>query len=195
MSNTVYVPQKMTITLTISELLERYSLKTRQTLYKRLNTLGITLEKDPSGKGFASSKQIELLDQLHKHIEEGGTNKNFVAITKPTIEPEILDDHNRNENLIRETNLTSLESTQVQLDLFDLVGAISTIAKSKTSPLQNLDELYKAAQRKYLLTTKQVYELVGAKPHGSEWIRGSFKFIKKGKIGSTTAWLVEQVYF
>jgi hypothetical protein len=67
------------------------------------------------------------------------------------------------------------------------------IANKIKSPLENYRELEEAIKNKWLLPTSTVVQLVGAKPVGKEWVRGSFRFVRRGKIGQESAWLVERV--
>jgi len=67
------------------------------------------------------------------------------------------------------------------------------IAKNIKPPLESYRELEEAIKNKWLLPTSTVVQLVGAKPVGKEWVRGSFRFVRSGKIGQESAWLVERV--
>ncbi len=67
--------------LTVQELCSRYKIKSRKTLYSRLSALEMTLAKDDRGRSYATSEQIELLDQLEEHLKDGGTLSNFTPVT------------------------------------------------------------------------------------------------------------------
>jgi hypothetical protein len=60
-----------------------------------------------------------------------------------------------------------------------------------------MDILEKAEVAQWLLTTEEVEQLIGVKPqcHHDEtsYQRGSWLFIKAGKIGSQIAWQVKKV--
>ncbi|NET45977.1 MAG: hypothetical protein F6K15_30620 [Okeania sp. SIO2B3] len=62
------------------------------------------------------------------------------------------------------------------------------------SPIWYHDELEKAAIGGWLLSTSEVKHLIGVKPYcqkGSNiYTRGSWQFIKSGKIGGASAWRV-----
>ena len=79
-----------------------------------------------------------------------------------------------------------------------LVEAVASIA-SRLKSLQALKGLERAAEKGWLLTTEQVQQLLGVKPKvkGSDrtFTRGSFSFVKSGKIGSQTAWKVVKASF
>ena len=67
--------------LSVQELCSRYKIKSRKTLYSRINALEMTLAKDDRGRSYATSEQIELLDQLEEHLKDGGTLSNFTPVT------------------------------------------------------------------------------------------------------------------
>jgi hypothetical protein len=64
------------------------------------------------------------------------------------------------------------------------------------NPLWYMDILEKAEAAKWILTTDEVEQLIGIKPqcHHDEtsYHRGSWVFVKVGKIGSQTGWRVEK---
>ncbi|NEQ86493.1 MAG: hypothetical protein F6K26_42450 [Moorea sp. SIO2I5] len=64
------------------------------------------------------------------------------------------------------------------------------------NPIEYMHQLKIAAQEQWLLTTSEVRELIKVKPHTRKgedtYKRGSWLFVKSGKIGRETAWRVEQ---
>ena len=64
-------------------------------------------------------------------------------------------------------------------------------------PLWYLPKLEMARANNWELTTSQVKKLIGVKPSCPKgkktYKRGSFVFIKSGKIGNQTAWKVQKV--
>lgn len=102
----------------------------------------------------------------------------------------------------QEANLIDdIKEIEPQPNWEDLIGMLADkISPSRLqsmdgvqSPIQNWRELEEASQKGWLLTTKQVHELAGAKPKGQQWQRGAFTFSKAGKIGNQAAWLVEKL--
>ena len=202
--------------LTVNELCDRYKLKSRKSLYSRLDGLSITLAKD-GNKSYATEEQIKLLDQQDEHIKNGGNIKNFV----PTTHAEVTQ-HNISSNLdisdIVETTQHNTEpltfsdlksekqagvhsalTTQPQLPQ-DIVQAVSqAIAPymQPVDPLWYLERLEAARASGWELTTSQVQELIGVFPRCNSgkrtFKRGSFIFVKSGKIGNQTAWKVQKV--
>ncbi|NES01806.1 MAG: hypothetical protein F6K22_02565 [Okeania sp. SIO2F4] len=65
------------------------------------------------------------------------------------------------------------------------------------SPLWYHEELEKAAVGGWLLSTAEVKQLIGVKPYSKKgsntYTRGSWQFIKVGKIGGATAWQVQKI--
>ena len=185
--------------MNVKELCDRYGIKSRKSLYSRLNGLGIKLGKK-NNKSYATEEQIALLDQQDEHIKKGGSIENFepvkiaeVTVHNPTRE------HNGNTDISRLAE-TTLQSTQLQItpELLDnVVAAISgAIASNMTppDPLWYLERLETARASEWELTTSQVKDLIGVKPSCKKgkktFKRGSFIFVKTGRIGNETAWKV-----
>ena len=57
--------------MNVLELCDRYGIKSRKTLYSRLDGLGISLDKD-GNKVYATPEQIELLDCAVQTDQERG---------------------------------------------------------------------------------------------------------------------------
>ena len=91
--------------LGVQELCDRYNIKSRKSLYSRLDGLGITLAKD-GNKSYATDEQVKLLDQQDEHIKNGGTIKNFV----PTTHAEVTVD-NTNQNPDRSSIVETAQHT------------------------------------------------------------------------------------
>ena len=173
--------------LSIQELCDRYSIASRNSLYNRLNSLkskGIDVElvKD-KGKSFAGQLLIDVLDQQDKWLNEGGILDNF----QPVEEVEI------NQMRDRDIIPITLPSTN-DLILNSIAIALTKIAESnkpQRDPLWHVEQLMLAAKFKIQLSTSQVKQIIGVKPRGEVFQRGSFKFIKVGKIGRESAWVVD----
>ena len=184
--------------LGVNELCDRYKIKSRKSLYSRLDGLNITLDKD-GNKSYARNEQIKLLDQQDEHIKNGGTLKNFVptAIAEVTV-------HNTSQNLdtastVGTTQHTPQLNTQSVL-LGDIIQNISQAIAEKMQPIDPLwylGRLEAARVSGWELTTSQVRDLIGVKPSCKQgkktFRRGSFIFVKAGKIGNQTSWKVQKV--
>lgn len=171
--------------MNLKELMERYNLNSRQSLYARFKSLGLVLEKGDRGKIDASPEQVELLDELDEHLKKGGSLKSFTPLVDGVVVADV--------EPFEDEGLDVVSGEMQMLEM--LVGAIASNLQPH-SPLWHHQELEKAAVGGWLLTSKEIKELIGVKPYckkGSEvFIRGCWKFTKAGKIGGAIAWLVEK---
>jgi hypothetical protein len=163
--------------LLIADLLTRYNLKTRQSLYNRINALGL----EPTRKGnkvLFDDEAVKLLDQLDEHLEEGGTLNNFVPPSEVT------------------TVESSIEPVAVDSDLLPFdpgMMALMQLMESRRSPLDNLRDLEDAVSYGWLLTTTQIEKLLGVKPRGEQFDRQGFLFSRQGKAGREAQWSVTKI--
>jgi len=97
----------------------------------------------------------------------------------------------------RPTEQLTVQSANAEVLLESLVGAIINNINPAKSSLQKHRDLQECEQEKWLLTTKEIEEIVGRKPRkiqGENYgIMGGWKFIAKGKSGNQTLWQVEQL--
>jgi hypothetical protein len=163
--------------LPIADLLTRYNLKTRQSLYNRINALGL----EPTRKGnkvLFGDEAVKLLDQLDEHLAEGGTLNNFVPPSEVT------------------TVGSSIESVAVDSDLLPFdpgMVALIQLMESRRSPLDNLRDLDDAVSYGWLLTTTQIEKLLGVKPRGEQFDRQGFLFTRQGKAGREAQWSITKI--
>lgn len=181
--------------LSVSELCDRYGIKSRKSLYSRLEGLKIRLNKDKTNKSYATQEQLALLDQQNDHIKKGGTIATFV----PTTQGEVTV-HN---------NTSFFENKSVEIDAADAKDALLLLAEiganlahaiaasnEPSDPLWYLGKLEIARASGWELTTSEVKKLIGVKPICKKgeriYRRGSFILIKSGKIGNQTSWRVQK---
>ena len=171
----------------ISTLQGRYGLESRQAVYDRINGLDIK----PVARGKITPQQLELLDNLDKHIRGGG------AIADFPIQPEV-------EVTPLEKLDNSLDIVDNQLDNAENLTAINVMAGlvekmmgymgEKRSSLAEYEELEKAVAHQWILSTSKVKELIGVTPRVGKdemiFVWGSFTFTKAGKLGNQIGWLV-----
>ena len=159
----------------VSELTNRYNIG-KQAVYNRLEALKIK-PAHHSNRSYISSIQLQALDRLHQHIASGGTMANFEAsITESSLSPV--------DSLDTPSGLTQAD------DLVMLVERIASAIRPATAPLAHWEELEKAVAHNWLLTSGDVKRVIGVKPLGESFPRGSFTFIRSGTIGNQTAWRV-----
>ena len=163
----------------IAELTNRYAIG-KQAVYNRLDALGIRPTKQ-GNRSYITAEQLQNLDKLHTHLQAGGTMADFSgAISSETP---------ANSQLVP-VETRAIEQTQ------DLIALIESIGRhlKPADPLAHLASLERAADSGWLLTSAEIKQLIGAKPvckKGENSVtRGSFTFVKSGKIGNQTAWRV-----
>ncbi|MGB3510055.1 MAG: hypothetical protein WBA93_12595 [Microcoleaceae cyanobacterium] len=193
--------------MNVQDLLKRYGLSSRTSLYKRLNYLEIELAKDTDDKSFATPDQLKLLDLLHDHIREAG---NMATFTKPSqVDVVSVDSGQKSEQGVQlENTKNGLQSEQQseqygvqhsnsEMLLESLVGTIINNINPAKNAIKKHRELKECSQEKWLLTTKEIEEIVGRKPRkmkGKNYsIIGGWKFVAKGRSGNQTLWQVEQL--
>jgi hypothetical protein len=71
-----------------------------------------------------------------------------------------------------------------------LVERIAAVIRPTTEPLAHWEQLEKAVAHEWLLTSADVKRVIGVKPKGDSFLRGSFTFVRSGTIGNQTAWRV-----
>lgn len=163
-------------TYPISELQQRYGLTSRQAVYDRMKALAI----EPIVRGKLSSEQLDKLDKLDKHLKTGGTLSDFESshteIMPAAIEP-----------------AAATAINQERENFLELIEAIARHIAATRDPLQHYAALERAIASGWILTTAEVRALIGVKPRGDQFQRGSFIFIRSGKIGTQAAWRVAKV--
>ena len=169
---------------TIKDLQQKYRFKTRQSVYDWLKGASVQVRKE-GNRSYVTADDIEKLDELKEHLDKGGSIKSFT----PTITPTVYSELDSKDVVPSLTDSVNSEIDITYLRLFEKL--VSTLAPS--NPISHWEKLDLAAEKGYLLTTQEVKELLGTKPKGREWVRGSFKFIKVGKIGNQSGWKVERL--
>lgn len=165
----------------VKELLDRYNLKTRQSLYDRLKALSIVLEKDESGHGYATPDQLDRLDQLDEHLKStGATLSNFTPVSEVS---------SMSEDSTLDVVYPSLDSTQLLVNILEQIE--HHLARlNPTNPLLHHEILEKASSSGWILSTSEVANLIGTKPRGEQFVRGCWVFHKVGKVGNQSGWKV-----
>jgi hypothetical protein len=189
--------------MNIKELQDRYKIASRSALYSRLKAIEINLDKDSSGSAFATETQVKLLDDLDQHLKSGGNLKNFastsdVSVLSPSDRQNstIVSTKKQSDQVVQSSQDTVQSVQYSQLNLFqfqDLMDVGVAIASQLKSPINHWKELIYAADNNLILSTSEIQQLTGVKPFGSEWVRGSFRFVRSGKIGSQSAWKIEKI--
>lgn len=165
--------------LPIEGLLDRYGIS-RSVLYERMGGLRIKTVK-VGGRSYLNKDAIASLDALHQHIRSSGTMAEFLELKNGQLTiPGKWDNNDRSD----------VPSTTT---FIQLVHEIAAALRPAVSPLQHLEELEHAVTHGWLLSTSETKRLIGVKPHGNTYTRGSFAFIRSGKIGGSAAWKVQKI--
>lgn len=159
----------------INTLLHRYGLKSRQAVYDRLKDLKIK----PARRGKITQEDLLVLDELDKHINSGGTIENFVR------SPEVLP-VDKMDKWEEPTETPTIEM------LLALIEKIVLHQLPLRSSLSQFEELEKAATNGWILPTSVVRSIAGIVPRGNNFSRGSFVFIRSGKVGREAGWIVQK---
>lgn len=181
MDNTALTP--------ISSLQERYGLSSRQAVYDRIAALKI----EAVARGKLSSDQVDKLDKLHKFLSSNPK----AAIADFPREAEVspvrkVDKPDLSSGQLDKSNLSSGQLDKPS-DFIELVKEIASAMSAKApqvSPAHRLADLEKIASNGWLISTAEAKQLVGTKPSGDRFTRGSFTLIRSGKIGGQNAWKV-----
>ena len=175
----------------VSELRPRYGIG-KQTDINRRKHLGITPSK-VNGSYYITNQELDLLDSLDEFLKTPGSK---MADFSPvgTVSPEAPLEMKAQIVEKSENSLVEIEKDQPQ-DWLVLVEAVAR-AIQPPNPISHWEKLKWAANEGILLSTREIFQLLGAKPTlaagETTWQRGSFIFRKAGKIGSQVGWRVTQ---
>jgi hypothetical protein len=168
----------------VAELKKRYSIG-KQTDINRRKHLNITPQK-VDGVMVVDDDQLTLLDKLDHFLKNTPNAKmsDFTLESTESTRPAIM-----------EALLVNDETTDLAVrdeEHTDLAFLVETIAKAITppNPIAHWERLQWLVDNEIIISTAEVYQLVGTKPKGNRWKRGSFVFEKTGKLGTQTAWRV-----
>jgi len=175
----------------IASLQTRYSLNSRQAVYDRISALKIT----PAARGKLSGGQLGKLDELNEHLKSGGILSDFESShTEVMPAPVIFEDFAKELaiELAIELATPAKVSGNDGENFIELIERVAAALKP-ADPLQHYAALERAIASSWLLSSSEVRSLIGTKPKGDRFQRGSFVFIRAGKIGGQSAWRVVKV--
>jgi hypothetical protein len=201
--------------MNILELCDRFSIS-KKALYNRFEAVGIKAQIGADNKAYVSPEQLAILDDLSDHLKAGGNLRNYTPVSSVAKQSEVTTTHGEVtttpleevSKTITYQELQAIETQAIQprspggeLGILGasevsttLVEVLGAIAKSQSDPLRKHQQLKEAAVEGWVLTSSEIEESIGVRPHGESYVRGNWKFIKRsGKIGRETAWVVERV--
>lgn len=169
----------------VSGLQERYDLASRQAVYDRLAALNIK----PVIRGKLDDEQLTKLDRLNEWLKANPHSAIADFPQKPEVMlPDLAIDRQPSDALDK-----PLDNSQQTFDLLELAESFARHLSKMRDPLQHYAALERAIASGWLLSSSEVRALIGTKPTGDRFQRGSFVFIRSGKIGAQVAWKVLKV--
>ncbi|NEO59898.1 MAG: hypothetical protein F6J98_05510 [Moorea sp. SIO4G2] len=184
----------------VKDLQSRYNIG-RSALYERFKHANIKPNKEGT-RSFVSGEQLEELDCLHNHLERGGTFEDFEALltqefTENSQEAISLNSSPDSSVDVHQTSSWEAEREALEVLIDVIASGIERVGINRlqpVNPIGYMGQLKMAAEEGWLLTTSEVEGLIKVKPHTRKgevsYRRGSWVFIKSGKIGRETAWRV-----
>lgn len=166
----------------VKDLPSRYDVG-RTALYARFTAALVIPEKD-GVRSYISGKDLEELDRLDSHIKTGGKLEDFKPASQSsaiTQQPAAIE------------AVTATTTNQDRENFLELIEAIARHIAATRDPLQHYASLERAIASAWLLSSSEVRSLIGVAPKGDRYQRGSFVFIRNGKIGAQSAWRVVKV--
>lgn len=163
----------------------------KSALHDRLNALGIRTTK-VGRNSFIEREDLLKLIELDRFLKEDKTRKIAQFLNQSDIEKRPADalDVSTAPIKTRPVDVSDLSGGSFE-EFVALVQAIASMLG--TDPLANYKALALAAEEEWLLPSKKVRELIGIKPKGENFRRGSWLFVRHGKIGNEAAWLVVKI--
>ena len=173
------------------DLMSKYGIG-KTAFYERLKTANVKPVKEGT-RSWINKQQLEELDRLNSHLASGGKLEDFVSqLTEQSAEQ--FTDHPPNSLVSSSSEIVNANG---QSEITQLINAIAAIAIAQHEPLRHYKELERACASGWILTSAEVKQLIGVKPQtkGSDrtFNRGSFCFVKSGKVGIQTGWKVLKV--
>jgi hypothetical protein len=200
--------------MNIVELCDRYSLS-KKALYNRFDAVNIKPQIGADNKAYVTPEQIAVLDDLDRHLKSGGNLRNYTPVSPVAKQSEV--ETTQSEVVTTPIKEISKSLTYQELEVIEsqaiqprspgeelglvgssevtttLVEVLGAIASSQRDPLRKHQQLKEAAAEGWILTTSEIEEIIGVKPHGEIFIRGNWQLKRAGKIGRESAWVVEKV--
>jgi hypothetical protein len=183
--------------LPVNQLGDRYGL-VRSAVYTRLNALGIEPEK-VGNRAYVSGEQLQLLDELHRFIQNGGQTAEFLDMKGIQ--------RSEDKSFEPSSELSSGLSLGLpgQPDIVRLVAMIASEIAAKFQPppaerdrFAYFETLERAARNGWLLRSSEVAYLLELpeselRHYGDRFSEAGFVFTKAGyRSGGEVAWRVSK---
>lgn len=178
---------------------ERYGI-VRSALYTRISALKIK-PKRVGNRAFVTKEQLQLLDDLHAHIQAGGTTAEFLEANGiprgPARNGQGSSNGSQEEPAGAALALSKLQSETIM----KLVAKITSRLELATQrdPLGYFDSLEKAYKNRWLLSTSELSELLSLssgtiRGYGESFKEAGFVFTRSGtRARGGMAWKVSKL--
>ena len=183
----------------LSQLPSRYGIA-RSNFYNRLKDLKIEPIKQ-GRKAFISSSSLQLLDQLHAHIMEGGITSDFIQ-QKHHLNHQLVVGSNAELELDTPISIQNNIEPTITLQPNAFISVVEAVVKrfipTDNSRLTYLRELEEAYQNGWLLSTSEVANLLGLTQktitsYGQEFSDAGFVFTRSGmRKRGEIAWAIDK---
>ena len=176
----------------ISQLPSRYDIA-RSALYTRLKDLQIEPIKE-GRKAYVNNEQLQLLDDLHQHIQQGGVTSDFL---QDRDQKEIFSSPTKESLSLVQDSPGQILSEQPKALISLIEAVINRVLPS--SQLSYLHELEEAYQKRWLLSTSELARLLKLSPktianYGQEFEDAGFVFTRIGRRKrGEIAWMVGKI--
>jgi predicted DNA-binding transcriptional regulator AlpA len=177
----------------LAQLPSRYGIA-RSNVYNRLKDLKIETTKQGK-KAFVTGSQLELLDRLHLHLEQGGITPDFLKQQGTIDRLATINNSDTALSISREEPTIVLQPSVLVNALEAVIKRLIPTSKSRLSYLRDLEEAY---QNGWLLSTSEVAELLGLSQktitgYGEEFTDAGFLFARVGtRKGGEIAWSIDK---
>jgi hypothetical protein len=151
--------------LTLQECCERWSVSSRNSVKARAAALGVELRRESSTRTVWPREDVPLGDELHEHLQTGGTLRDFPGALPQPPKPAAI-------TAPREASVTAPAgaSDAMAVALMQLLQHQTPAASG--GPLARAKGMAEAADQRLPLTTPELAELVGLDREDVENLRG-----------------------
>lgn len=178
----------------VSELKQRFNIG-KQAEINRRKYLGI-VPKKLDGIYVVDEDQLSTLDELDQFLNSSPKAKmsdfkvgssEYSPVDSSPVQSSVME-----ATLIDEELEDSSEIVLRDDESTDLTHLVETIAKTiaPANPIGHWERLQWLVDNHIIISTSEVQALLGTKPKGDVWSRGSFIFNKVGKLGNQSSWEV-----
>jgi len=177
----------------VSELRDRYQIG-RTALYERLNSLSIKPSKQGT-KSYVSGEQLRRMDDLESHLKSGGGLADFAQPVQQTFGEQTEQLSAPNSQAISPTQSSALAS-MIDGIVHSVFTRITPHPAQAGMRLAHLRELEEAYEKKWILSTSELADLLGlsattVRGYGDQFEEAGFVFTRSGtRSRGEVAWRV-----